>query len=42
MTPEQKYNEYLDRYCRNKNVTREEAERHAVVMIVKKFYFELE
>lgn len=36
------YEEFLERYCESKNVTREEAERHALVHYIKKYYEGLE
>lgn len=34
------YEEYLERYCRKHKITKEEAESHALVKEIKKYYEE--
>lgn len=36
------YEIYLDRYCTEYNLTKEEAEKHYIVREVKKYYEELQ
>ena len=31
------YEEYLEKYCRSRGISREEAEKHAIVMAYKKW-----
>lgn len=32
------YDQYLERYCKTRNISKDEAEQHAMVQEVKKYY----
>lgn len=38
MSWEEKYERYLERYCKTREITKEEAETHAIVKEVKEYY----